>query len=348
MKDADPQFKHISLANADSIEDKIRLLFRTSKSIALPQESDVEFKDVSSDELIDDIDNLSKLIYEDLEFSRFAFIHAEVWSVFALARGLVNSYAHTGRKYLPRFFVSTMFKSGTKHLETILRKSYLLSSSQLLTGAAVGKGVHVSPKVDIYSSFFWGRSFVSSHFHCCDTNLAFIEQLSLPVIVLIRNPAQASLSAYHYLSRISTDDSVEIKSLLSSPGLLYDETKSVNSLKELQAFIFTTHFLRQVDFVDSWLWFFAKSSHQRKLLLFQEHLSECPEYFYSSIVQFMNIPSRGFSEAILGNHSDNPNFRKGLTDEWKTAIPSQYIPLIVREVRRLKAKYPLLEDVWKL
>ena len=111
------------------------------------------------------------------------------------------------------------------------------------------------------------------------------------------------MSAFHYIAALAVSNSVEIKSLLSSPGLLYDETKSVNSLSDLQDFIFNVHFLRQVDFVDRWLEFFEKSPRQRKLLLFHEHLSESPEYFNETISEFMDIPGRGFSEEIIGDAS---------------------------------------------
>ena len=336
------------MANLISLTAKIQALYVLSKSLAFSKEPCSELSPGRLNDLIDEIDSLTISILEDPEFSAEVVVIKQFWNILALARGLVDSYNLTGRSYIPRFFVSTMFKSGTKHLENVMAKSYSMTPSQLLVGANIGSGVHVSPKVarDVFGSFFKGRSFVSSHFECSAENLAFIARFSLPVIVLLRNPAQAALSAFHYLRAISIRDSIEISCLLESPGLLYDETKSVNSLVELENFLFTTHFYRQVEFVDKWLHFFADTPHYKKLLLFHEHLSLCPDFFHAQISNFIGMPSKGFSASIIGDKLKNPNFRKGLTNEWQKEIPSEFLGAMTVELDRLKGKYLFLEQVW--
>ena len=236
----------------------------------------------------------------------------------ARASSLINAYRKTGNRWLPRPLLVTQPKSGTKHVETYLTKTFNYAR---LTPPH-GYNFHnrdasfILPVFYSESEFLFGSRFISYHF-CASKELTYdIEGLNLDTIILLRHPIQALVSHYHYLTTGRHRDFGTKHT--HQPGSYFGPFE-IDSHDDVRRFLINTVYPRIILFIDDWMeWIAAQKSHQENLrvtLLSQEILAHDPDLFHNKLACAIGEESgdqwRDYES--ITNH----NFRSGKTSEWK-------------------------------
>ena len=246
-----------------------------------------------------------------------------------------------------RYFLCTQMKSATKHLEKCLANVYGL---QRFTPPCDFHDVaqspsRIKPLFFAETDFIYGDAFVSYHLFPSESLISHARQLASTIFVLLRNPAQATVSHYYYCLK----NDLETKDTFK-PGEYYGPTK-IDDEKCLRRHLINTTLPRACEFAGAWLDCrdIYNKNHELIRILFHEELVENKQLFYEKLDAGLAIGRRDNSESLDIKKFDalvNQNMRSGRTDEWKEFFDQEEIKTIIKLMSPLLNRHEELVDLW--
>ena len=246
-----------------------------------------------------------------------------------------------------RFIVATLMKSGTKHLENCLSSVYKL---ERYTPPIDFEDVRQSPSrikpVFLYETeFMFGESFASYHLYPGEDLIKLAYNYRIPILVLLRNPAQALVSHYYYCEK----NNFSIKQTLT-PGEYFGLRYEENCEFSLKQFLLQNTLPRAIEFVDSWLTLEEKSKSigLEVKVLFHEELVNNSDRYYNKLNEALAINTEEELNANSFKDVRNHNKRKGSTSEWLTFFNPQEVQYLRDRIEKLKSKHSQIDSIWQL
>ena len=245
-----------------------------------------------------------------------------------------------------RYFLFTLMKSGTKHMEQCLSQVYGL---ERFTPSFDFENVNqsasrIKPVYYNETDFIFGESYLSYHLHPSVGLLKDINKFKIKTIIMLRNPAQTIVSHYHYClkNKFSSKDTYR-------PGEYYGPYK-IRNQDELKLFLLAKTFPRACKFISAWLEvhrMYKEDGSDLVNTFFQEEIVNNENRFYSKLTKTINIKTDvDTSDPLIFKSIKNHNQRKGATNEWKSFLSGGELDYVKKHLDAIIAKNSMLESLW--
>ena len=245
-----------------------------------------------------------------------------------------------------RYMLCTQMKSATKHIENCLRSVYSLErfTPPFDFSSVEQSADRLKPVFYNESDYVFGDSFLSYHLYPGKDLIMGSIQMDIPIIVLIRNPAQAMVSHYYY----GLKNGINSKTTLT-PGEYFGPCK-IKSDNDWKKFLVKKTLPRTCAFIDRWLEVIDSLTKQGvnsvKVFLYEDMIHK-KEAFYEELNDYVGIkfPNKEPDHTTFENIK-NHNQRRGRTDEWKEFFFGEDLREVNENLSRLKNKHEILRERW--
>ena len=264
------------------------------------------------------------------------------------ANRLINGIERSSTGKTTRYFLSTLMKSGTKHIETCFESKYKLErfTPSFDFSSSFQSPDIIKPIFYLESDFMLGESFVSYHLYPGQTLLADASRFNIPIFVMLRNPAQAIVSHYHYCLKHRFNSKTTL-----TPGEYFGPQKIMNK-EDIREHLIKYTLPRSIEFVSAWM----NVSHIQKkyeninvTIFHHEELVNQQNNFYQRMNRFLEITEDAEELNIDSmNQLKNHNMRKGSTNEWKDFFSRDEKDSYKTRIYPLINKYSFLNDMWDI
>ena len=245
-----------------------------------------------------------------------------------------------------RYMLCTQMKSATKHIENCLRGVYSLERfTPAFDFSSVEQSAdRIKPVFYNESDYIFGESFLSYHLYPGKSLIRSSIKMDIPIIVLIRNPAQAMVSHYYYGLKNGVNSATTL-----TPGEYFGPCK-IKSKDDWREFLVRKTLPRTCAFIDRWLEIINNLSEQgvnTVKAFFYEDMIHNKETFYDELNDYVGIKFSGKEP----NHTTfenikNHNKRSGRTDEWKEFFVGENLRAVKENLSSLKDKHEILKLKW--
>lgn len=210
-----------------------------------------------------------------------------------------------------RYFLFTLMKSGTKHVEKCLSDVYGLErfTPSFDFETAEQSANRIKPVYYNETDFIFGESFLSYHLYPSIEIINDINRFKIKTMVLLRNPAQTIVSHYYYcLKHQFQSKDTRRPGEYFGPGI-------VENKNQIKTFLLTRTFPRACKFIKAWLnvnRYYKKKGSDLVNIFFHEDLVKNKDKFYKQLHKVVNIGEYlGENSLSAFEKLKNHNQRKG-------------------------------------
>ena len=247
-----------------------------------------------------------------------------------------------------RYFLFTLMKSGTKHVEQCLSKVYGLErfTPSFDFETVNQSATRIKPVYYNETDFIFGESYLSYHIHPSIELLNDINRFKMKTLILLRNPAQTVVSHYHYCLKNNFGSKDTYK-----PGEYFGPSK-IRDQDELKSFLLTKTFPRACKFINAWLEvdrLYKKNDSNLINIFYHEDMVKNKDKFYKRLNDAINIRTEtDTSNPLVFEDINNHNQRKGSTNEWKTFFSNIELDYIKKNLDEITIMKEDLHSLWEI
>ena len=223
---------------------------------------------------------------------------------------------------IPAILFIAQIKSASEYITAILKKTFQISAYYNLS-------IETFPNDYLIPSALCpiaeGGNIARLHADANDHNLSLLERLGINKLMIhVRDPRQATISWLHYVIKRS-DDYINTARLLYTPPIPKNFLSM--SFNEKLEWAIEFYYPGVISWINGWMEL-EKENHQNFQLKYTtfEEFANNPASFLQNMALFFGICHDQIPETVLSYSKETTsNFRKGLTDEWKTVYTSKQL-----------------------
>ncbi|HEY9081047.1 hypothetical protein [Magnetovibrio sp.] len=242
----------------------------------------------------------------------------------ACVLNLVSQSERPRAAHLPGIFLNTMPKSGSIYISRWLGMGLTIPEMKIAV-CLFPDDLIIRSKLDVLAK---GNAVCQQHVPAKDINLRFIANRLSHMAVHVRDPRQATLSWTHHLDKFyglrdSQPDCVlgleSVNPALPDDYFTWDFSRKLDYQIE-------THLPQLIEWTDGWLKASQSNSYGLNILMttFENFVSD-PNTFIEALLAHFQIDQSAFDWSKIPSKDGGQHFRRGLTDEWKTAFSPQQL-----------------------
>lgn len=240
-------------------------------------------------------------------------------------QGFLNQVKARQLPTLPGVFINTLPKSGSCYILDTLCEGLNLPRKPI---SAQCFPLDVATPA-LISEFVRGNALDHQHLSPTFRNLFNLSYYGIKKFVVhVRDPRQTLLSLVHHF-----DDAYERKTLSVGLDFPFSDAYFSLSLSDKIDWCIENCLPVVVGWIEGWVATAEENAFELNIKITRyEDMKEDPEGFFFELLDFFEIPRSRFQPPKKQEKAKTRNFRKGLTDEWRTVFNPKQIEKVSRMV----------------